>query len=53
MKKATAMVASGTEMLSSTTSVIGSDSTTVATIETKATLGTMFHQSNCTCPRAE
>jgi len=32
---------------------MGRDSTTVATKDTKATLGTMFQKSNCTCPRAE
>lgn len=53
MKNATAMVASGTEILSSTTLVMGRDSTNVATKETRATLGTVLAQSTCTCPRTE
>lgn len=53
VKDATAMVASGTDMLSSTTLVMGRDSTTVATKETKAILGTVLTQSNCISPRTE
>lgn len=52
-ENATAIVTSGTEMLSSTISVMGRDSTTVATKEIKATLGTVLAQSNCTCPKTE
>ena len=53
MTEAAAMVAIGTEMLSSITSEIGRDSTIVATKETKATFCTVCPQSNCIYPSTE
>lgn len=50
---ATNMVDNGTDILSSTTSLMGSDSTRVATKETKATIATAFPQSKLIHPKAE
>lgn len=51
LKYAAAMLANGTDILSSTTSVIGRDSTAVATKETNATFCTVSIQSKLKYPR--
>lgn len=50
---ATAMLTRGTDMLSSTNPVVGSDSTAVATKEINATLFIVKTQSNWKYPRTE
>lgn len=47
------MPVKGTDTLSSTTFVIGSDSTSVAAKEIKATFATTKFQSSCRYPREE
>lgn len=53
LKNAITMLAKGTDMLSSTTFVVGRDSTTVATKEINATFSIVQIQSNWKYPRAE
>lgn len=53
LKYAAAMLANGTDMLSSNTSVIGRDSTSVATKATNATFSAVWIQFSSKYPKKE